>query len=168
MGDESGRISIASYELCGRPERQVQNVVENEYLAIALRSSANADRRRADFSRDHCGDLARNTFEVQACHSGPVQRYGISHKLFDSTQVLSLNLVAPHYVDGLRSQANMACDRNLRIDDVTNKIGSFLSTLDLHYFRSAFFHKAGRVDDGIFRVRVIRAVRHVRNEQCIL
>ena len=46
MRDLGGSVSVAAYEFCRRPEGQVQDVMEDEHLAIAAGAGADADRRR--------------------------------------------------------------------------------------------------------------------------
>ena len=50
VGDERGCIAVAANELGRLDEREIQNVVEDKHLAIAVRASADADGRSRDFA----------------------------------------------------------------------------------------------------------------------
>src|SRR5271163_1927022 len=83
VGYERGRVAIAANELCRLREREIQNVVEDEHLAVAVRASADADSRSGDLGRDHVGDFAWNAFENQKGYARAIKSDGIAHKLFD-------------------------------------------------------------------------------------
>src|ERR1022692_2315877 len=57
--DQRGRVPIAADKFCRMPKRQVDQIVEDQHLAIAIRASADANRRRFDFRGDHGRHLAR-------------------------------------------------------------------------------------------------------------
>src|SRR5450432_2900350 len=109
------------------PERQVDEVVEDQHLTIAIGASANANRWRFDFSRDHGGDFAGNAFEIDAGHAGAIERDRIAHELLDGIQSLALNLVASHDVDRLRREAYVPGHGNLSVDHAANHIDALLS-----------------------------------------
>ncbi len=81
--NQRGRISVSAHELCRRFKCQIQNVVEHQHLAIAIRAGADADGRRLHLGRDHGRDFARNAFKIDAGHSRAVQSNGVTHELFD-------------------------------------------------------------------------------------
>ena len=110
LRDQRGGVSVAAYEFCRMPEREVDQVVEDQHLSIAIWPGANADRRRFDFSRDHGGNFARNPFEIDAGHASAIKRDRIAHELLDGVQRFALNFVPSHDVDRLRSEADMPGD----------------------------------------------------------
>src|ERR1700691_5149475 len=59
----------------------------------------------------------------------------------------------------------MPCHRNFSITDPSNQICPLLTALDFHNLCPAFLHKACSVANGIFRVNLVRPVRHVRHQQ---
>src|SRR5438876_7526018 len=81
VADQRGRVGIAAHKFGRWAEGQVQDVVEDEHLAIALRSSSDADSWSWHFRRDHGGDFPRNAFEINAGHASAIKCYGIAHEL---------------------------------------------------------------------------------------
>src|SRR5277367_1706036 len=98
VSDERGCIPETANEFGWRSKGEIQNIVEDDHLAIAVRSRSNADGRSRDFGRDHGGHFARNAFEHKERYARSIERHGIAHKLFDLGQRLALNLVAAHDV----------------------------------------------------------------------
>src|SRR6476620_11124407 len=52
-GNRRAQVGVPAHKLGGMPKSQIQQVVENQHLSIAVRARANADGRSLDFSRDH-------------------------------------------------------------------------------------------------------------------
>ena len=101
-------------------------------------------------------------------HPRAVQRDRIAHELLDGVQRLALNFVAAHHVDRLRREPDVPGDRNLRIDHAPNHIHALLAAFHLDRLGAAFFHKAGSVVNRLVGVDLIRAIRHVGNQQSVL
>src|SRR5258705_1212658 len=146
---QRGSVTVAAHKFRRRTKGKVENVVEHEDLAVALRTSANANRRSANFPCNHARYFPRDTFEKQAGHAGAVERVSVAPELFNPTEVLSLHLVPAHDVDRLRCQTNMPRHRNLGIDDPPNQVSSLPATLDLYDFRSPFLHKPSSIAHGV-------------------
>ena len=62
----------------------------------------------------------------------------------------------------------MPCHRNFSITDPSNQICPLLTALDFHNLCPAFLHKACSVANGIFRVNLVRPIRHVHHQQRVL
>src|SRR5258708_10097180 len=99
MRDQGSRVSVAANEFCRLSESQVDEVVEDQHLAVAIRTSADANGRRFDLSRNHGRDFAWNAFKHNTGHAGAVKRDRIPHKLLDAVQSLALNFIAAHHID---------------------------------------------------------------------
>src|SRR6266481_7820469 len=87
--DQGSRVPVAANEFCRLSERQIDEVVENQHLAVAIWTSADADSRRFDLSRNHGRNFARNAFKHNAGHAGAVERDRIAHELLDAVQSLA-------------------------------------------------------------------------------
>ena len=135
------------------PERQIDQVVEDQHLAIAIRPGADADGWRFDLGRDHGRDFARNAFEINASHAGAIERNRIAHELLDRVQRLALNLVAAHDVDRLRREPDVSGDGNLGVDHAADHVHALLAAFHLDRLGAAFFHKAGGIVNGFVRGR---------------
>src|SRR5437879_5706844 len=81
--DLGSRISVAAHKLSRCSESQVQDIVEDEHLAVATWPGANPYGRRRNLSRDHPRHFAWNSLEKNAGHSSAVKCSGISHELLD-------------------------------------------------------------------------------------
>ena len=132
---------------------QIEQIVEHQHLAVAIRSGADADGGSVDLGRDHGGDFARDAFEIHAGHAGAVERDSIAHELFDAAERLALHLVAAHHVDRLRGEADVPGDRNFGVDDAADQVDAFFPAFDLDDFGAGFFHEAGGVAHRVFRAR---------------
>src|SRR5271154_2675617 len=115
--------------------------MEDQHLAIAIRTRANADRGRLNFGCDHSRDFARNALKIDTSDAGTIERDRIAHKLLDGIQSLALDFITPHYIHRLRSKPDVSGNRNLSVDHPPNHIGALLAAFHLDRLRSAFFHK---------------------------
>src|SRR6478672_10556769 len=52
-GDGGAQVSVSAYKLGGMAKGEIQQVVEDQYLSVAIRARADSDRRRPDLSRNH-------------------------------------------------------------------------------------------------------------------
>src|SRR5579871_6196589 len=143
FADHGGGVAVAAHELGGRSERQVEQVVEDEYLAVALGAGANADGGRVDFGGDHRRHFARDAFEYQAADAGAVQSDGIAHELLDVAERLALHFVSAHDIDRLRSEADVAADGNFGVDDAADEISALFAAFDFDDLGAAFFDEPG-------------------------
>ncbi len=78
--EERSRIAILANEFRGRGEAEVDEVVEDEDLAIAVGSGANSDGGDADFSGDAGRDLPGYALEDQQNGSGGFERVRVVEK----------------------------------------------------------------------------------------
>src|SRR5271165_3383174 len=106
--DDRADIGIAADKLGGRGERQSKKIMEDEHLAVALRTCADTDSRNLQLARDHGCHLTRNAFQHYAARSCALQRNGIMHELFDRLQSLALHVVATHGVQRLWRQPDVS------------------------------------------------------------
>src|SRR5665213_373220 len=65
LSQQGIRIDEAANELCAVRKRELHQVVEDEYLSIAIGPGADADCGDRSARRDARGNLARNAFEHQ-------------------------------------------------------------------------------------------------------
>src|SRR5581483_969624 len=168
VADQRSGVGIMPNEFRGRTKSQIEEIVENQHLPVALRTRSNANCGRAHLDSDHCGDFPGNAFEVDAGYSGAVESGGVAHELLHRRKRFALHLVTTHYVNGLRGQTDVAGDRNFGVDNMPDEIGAFLSAFDLHRFGPAFFYKPSSVTHGLFYSQVVGAIRHVGDEQSML
>src|SRR5580698_1850139 len=73
VGNQRRSIAVTAHEFGCWTERQIQNVVDNQHLAVALGTSADADGRSCDLCRDHGRDFPRNAFEINAGHARTIE-----------------------------------------------------------------------------------------------
>jgi len=145
-GDEFACIAIAAHELGRRIKGESGEVVEYEDLAIAVRTSANADGGRADFCRDAYGNLAGNAFEDEGGDTGRVERGGIAEQRVNRGSGLALHFVAAHAMHGLRRESDVPDDGNFRVNDATDVPPSiFTASAPLSLTKRAAFSRALRV-----------------------
>ena len=61
----------------------------------------------------------------------------------------------------------MSGNRNLRVDHAPDHLRPLFSAFDLHRFGAALLHKAGGITNSLFRTSMVRAIRHVGDQQGI-
>src|SRR5581483_10715441 len=164
-GDQRCGVAVATHEFRGVTEGQVQNVVKDQHLAIAVRARTDTDCRGLHFGRDHGCDLAWNSFEVNAGDAGSVERGSIAHELLDVAERLALHLVSAHDIHRLRGKADVACHRNFRVDDAPDQISPLLAAFDLDRFCSSLLDEACSIAHRFFGTEVVRAVRHIADDK---
>src|SRR5579872_1665495 len=120
IGNKLARVPVAANKLSRRGKGQVQDVVEDKHLAVAVWPCADANRWSLNLGGNQSGDFPRNAFEHQESYARTIQSHRIAHELFDCGQRLALHLVAAHYIHRLRGKSDMAGDGNLRVDYATN------------------------------------------------
>src|ERR1700744_5945932 len=97
-------ISVTANEFGRRREGQIHQVMEDEDLTVALRTSADADDGDFQLRSDGWGNFAWNAFKNDG--AGPRFRKGASifAKGLDGLGGVALNLITAHAVHGLRSK----------------------------------------------------------------
>ena len=165
MADLRRSVAIAAHELGGRRKRQVQNIVEDEYLAVAVRAGADADGGSLDLGRDHGRHFARNAFQENTGNTCTIKRHSITHQLLDIGKGLALHTVAGHHIHRLWSQSDVTGDRNLGINHAPNQVSTFFSAFDFYSFSSTLFHEAGCVTNSLIPRSVVGTVRHISQQQ---
>src|ERR1700678_3556823 len=99
LSDERGSVTTEASKFPTVAKGQIQNVVEDKHLTVALGTSPDANGRSADFPRDHCCHFARNSFQEQTGHTRAIKRDSVTLQLFNTADILSLHLVPAHDVD---------------------------------------------------------------------
>ena len=123
-------------------EGESGEIVEDQNLAIALGTGADADGGGCDCSGDAGGDFARNAFQHQRGNPGSVERGGVGEQRVDGMRGFALHLVAAHAVHGLGSEPDVSDDRNLGVDDAADERNAGDAALDFHRFGAAFLDEA--------------------------
>src|SRR5579872_459662 len=148
VGDGTGNIAITADKLRRMPEGEIQNVVNDQNLAIALGAGADSDGRRLDLRSNQGGDFAGNPLEVEAGDAGAIERNGITHELIDGFKRFALHLVTAHDIDRLWRQTDVTGNGNFSVDHSANEVGSLFSAFHLYRFGTTFFDEAGGVANG--------------------
>ncbi len=143
---ERSRVAVLAHELGRLGEAQVDEVVEDENLSVAVGSGADTDGRDGELGGDALGDLARHAFEHDRGRSrhAPARRESRS-EFVDGAQSLSLHRIAAHAMYRLRREPDMADHRNLGVDQPLDQLQAAAATLDLDCFSATLFDEA----DGV-------------------
>src|SRR6266404_3078259 len=98
--DGNGRteVRVTPYELCGMSKAEVQQVVEDQHLAVAIRSSADADSWRLDLGCNHGRDFPRDAFENHQSHARAIECNGVAYELLHAAEILALHFIAAHHI----------------------------------------------------------------------
>jgi hypothetical protein len=128
--DQRAGVGIAAHKLGRRREGQVQQVVEDEDLAVAIGPGADADGGNGQLGGNGRGHFARNAFQHDGAGSGIGQGVRVGLELQDGFGGAGLHAVAAHAVNALRSQAEVADDGNLRLGEGAHQFDARAFDLD--------------------------------------
>src|SRR6266404_651454 len=142
--------------------------MENQDLYIAMLSGTNPNRGDTDAFSDQFRNLARYYLEDDSKGACIFERFGVSKKISGSFSRLSLNAVAAELVDRLRSQTDMAHDRDLLVNQSLNKMRTTASSLELDGLGPGFLNQAKCRSHSVVGAGMKTAIRHVSNEKCPL
>ncbi len=79
--EERGSVGVAADEFGRRRKGEIHEIVEDENLAVAIGTGADADRRNGERGGDGRGGFAGNAFENDGAGAGVSEREGIGLKL---------------------------------------------------------------------------------------
>src|SRR6184192_676019 len=125
---------------------------------------ADADRRCFNFGRDHRGYFARNAFEINAGNASMIESHCIAHKLLNRIERLPLHLESAHEVYRLWRKPDVAGNRNLGVNDVTNQVSPLFTAFNFYGLRARFLDEARSIANRLIRSGVIRTIRHVGDQ----
>ena len=141
--DEGTGVCVAADEFGGRREGEVEQVVEDEDLAVADGASADSDGGDRQLSCDFLCYFARNTFEDERAGSSMGEVMRVRLELLDGFGGAGLDAVAAHAMEALRSEAKVADDGNLGVGDGADQLDA--RPFDLDGFRTCLLDEA----DGV-------------------
>ncbi len=129
--DQCRGIAIPAHEFRWRGKGQIDEIVQHQDLAIAVRPGANANGRDVESGGYALRHFRRNSFQ----HYGESPRYfqgqRIFHQMMDGGKRLALDPVAAHAVDGLRGKRRVCHYRDLCFREPLDKIKPARSAFDL-------------------------------------
>jgi peptidoglycan/xylan/chitin deacetylase (PgdA/CDA1 family) len=161
--DERGGISVLADKLGRRGEGEVDEVVEDEDLAVAVRAGADADGGNGQLGGDGGGDFAGNAFEYDCAGSGIGQGESVCLELEHGFSGAGLDAVAAHAVNALRSEAQMADNGNFSFSEGADQIDA--RTLDFDRLGAGLLDEADGVDEAFGHRAVIAAEGHVGHKE---
>ena len=130
------QIEITAHET--RLERGIRakQVLQHQHLSIGIRAGADADNRDIHRGCHLLADRGRNAFQDHRETARFGETPGRADKRLDRGVVASLDAHSAKRVYRLRRQAEVAHDRNARLDDVGNQFRHALFALDLDRVRA--------------------------------
>src|SRR5205085_10585934 len=130
---------VLANKLCRLAIGQVKDVVEDQHLAIAIWSRADADSRALYLLGDNSCDLPRNPLQHDREDARAVQSDCIFHQPFDSAKALALHAISAHDMHRLRGESDVSHNGNLGIEQPMDESHALIAAFDLHRFSSAVF-----------------------------
>ena len=137
--------AVAADEFGRRREGEIEQVVEDEDLAVAAGAGADADGGDGELGGDLFGDFAGDAFEDQSAGAGMGEGEGVCPELLDGFGGAGLDAVAAHAVEALRGEAEMADDGNLGVGEGADEFDA--RAFDLDGFGAGFFDEANGVGE---------------------
>src|SRR6185437_12814762 len=163
--DQRSRIPVLANEFCRLPVRQVDEVMNDQHLAIALRSSPDPDRCATDFFGDHRRNFTRDSFEDDGEDARPVEGHCVAHQSLDGSDGLALHAVSAHHVHRLRRESDVSHYGNFSVEQPVDQAHPLLSAFNFHRLGTTIFDKTRGIFHCSFLIQVIRGVGHVGNQQ---
>src|ERR1035437_109561 len=148
-GEEGSAVGILAREFCLWREGEVEEIVEDQDLAVAIRARAYANRGYATLGSDAGGQFPRDSLEHDGDGTRIFESERIGCKTIHRGEGLALNAISSHAVDGLRREAYVGNHGNLRFRQALDQFGARAATLDLDCLSARVFHKA----NGVVRER---------------
>ena len=140
---------------------RVEQVAEDEHLAVAVRPGADPDRRDRELPRHGARQLHRDALEDERVAAGALEGSRVVQELLRAIRVPPLHDVAAEPVHGLRREAEVAHHRHARADDPSDDVREVGAALELHRLDAAL---GDEPDGGAHRVvgaRLVAAEREV-------
>jgi hypothetical protein len=160
--DKGAGVGVAADEFGGRGEGEVEQVVKDEDLAVAIGAGSDADGGDGQLGGDGGGHLAGNAFEDDSACPGFGEGVSVGLELVDGLGRAGLDAIAAHAVEALRSEAEVADDGNLCLDEGADKVDA--RPFDLDGFGSRLFDEASGVGKAGGNCGVA-AEGHIRDDQ---
>ncbi len=161
--DQGGGVGVAADEFGGWREGEVDEVVEDEDLAVAIGAGADADGGDGELGGDGGGDFAGHAFEDDCAGSGIGEGVGVGFELEDGFSGAGLDAVAAHAVNALRGEAEVADDGDFGISEGADQFDA--RAFDLDGLGAGFLDEADGVGEAFGDRAVIAAEGHVGDEQ---
>lgn len=144
---------------------EIEEVVEDEDLAVAVGACADADDGDAGGCGDARGDLPGDAFKDECDGSRAFDGGCVCEERFDGGDAAALDLVTAHAVEGLGGEADVADDGDFGAGELFYEGCAGCAAFDLDGFGSGFLDEADGVGDGGFGGGVIAAEGHVDDEE---
>ena len=153
------------FDELGYPARKPEHIFHDEDLPIARHRRTDADGRHGQ-----CGGDARCKRPGDSLkHDGKCTSFGNETRIFFDSGPLArcrpLCLETAQDFDGLRRQSDMGHDRNTAVDKKPDGFGHALAALDFDGAAVSFLHDARRITEGDRWAFLIRAERHIDDDQ---
>ena len=161
--DERAGVAIAADELGGGGKGEVDEVVEDEDLSVAVGSGADADGWNIELGGDGGGGFAGNAFEDEGAGAGFGEAAGIGFEALKGFGGAGLDAVAAHAVKALGGKAEVADDGDFGVSEGADQLEA--RPLDFDGFSASLFDKADSIVNALVDCSVIAAKGHVGYDQ---
>jgi hypothetical protein len=146
--------------------KHADHVVQNENLAVAVATCADAD---GGHRCQACRDLGwqpsrRDHLEHHQCGTGLFQSKCVRLELGSPALAATLHAIAAELMHGLGRQTDMSTDRYATFDQKANGVGDMDAAFELDHL-SARCHQTSGVPHGLFRTFLVAAERHVGDQE---
>ena len=128
----AAQLGVLADELRERAVPEPEEVVEDEHLAVGRGPGADPDRRDRELRGDPRGEDVGHALEHEGEAPRVLQRVRVLQEPLRVLEVLALDAVAPHRVDGLGREAEVAHDGDLGAEDARDDRGAHHAPLELH------------------------------------
>ena len=150
-------------ELLGRLE-PAEEIMGDEDLAITGVAGADADGGDFEFVGELAGEVAWDTFEDDGEDAGVLEGESFSADGISGLWGAGLDFVAAELEDGLRFEADMAEDRDVRADDFFDGGNDIQAALDFDTVGAGFFDEAAGITQGVVRRDFVGEEGHIGDD----
>src|SRR5215471_18123154 len=110
---------------------QTKSIVTDEYLAVAMRSGADTDRRNFYARGDPPCKIRWNRFQNDGKHAGLLQHLGILDQAVGRLRVAALLAKTSELMDRLRRQTDVTHHRDTDIDETPGRVNNLPASFNL-------------------------------------
>src|SRR5262245_26842373 len=132
------KLGILLHERRHEPVKETENIVTDQHLAVAVRSSPDADRGNLQPASHGFGNGIRNRFKNQRKSSGLLKRKRIENQFLRCLVSARLLAHSSKLMHMLRCQTNVSHNRQTSRRELSNRFRDGASTFKLHSGSAAF------------------------------
>src|SRR6266571_7567785 len=163
--DQLPELRVLLHERRHEGVKEAKNVVADQHLTVAIRSSADANRGNLQSGSYGFGNRIWNRLQHDGKCSGIFKCERIENQFLRRFFIARLSPQSSKAMHVLRSQPDVSHDEKTRRREPANRVRHGASAFQLHRSRAAFLEESRRVARRLLCRNLISQKRHVGHDQ---